>query len=342
MTTNQPYATATSLLNADPDRIRKAVMKRFSPLDGIGQDLRTATSYDDAMKMSGLGFEPKAYAVQPTGVGKKKIPGYKALFNGDTDAPLSIVKEDYTVISNTEAFSIADDLVNQDGFQYEVSNLRKDGARCRLVLSGPNVQIGGEDYTPYAVLNNSFDLSKSVSVQFMFMRLVCLNGLMRVAPGIKSSITFTHFGDKDTKLQRLTKFRVNFEETLEYLQREASVLQSTDFTQDEFRKEIVPLVVDHVFHRDKNSPMPTDRQQNRMQSFIESVLSAYDADDIQAYHSTAYKVLLTMTDLDSHLSPLVNRNNPDLYINRVLQNEMQVSLANLVANYIIQTRHLKV
>lgn len=332
-------AVSNNLFTADEERIRNAVMRRFSPLDGIGKDLQSCNSYSEALEQSGLGFTPVVERLQPVGIGKKKIPGWKAIYNGDDC--LHIVKDDYTVVSNEEAFQIADDLVKNDGFRYCVSNIRKNGARCRLVLYGPSVDILGEEYTPYVILNNSFDLSRSVSVQFMFLRLVCLNGLMRKAPHVTSSITLAHFGEKDTKLQRLSQFRENFEKTLTYLQKEAQVFLNTPMTQEEFRKEILPLLVEHQFQRSSSTTL-TDRQQARTQSFIESCLSAYDSADTQQFNGTAYKVLLTMTDLDSHLAPFINRSNPDVYINRVLQTETLMSFANLVGNYIIRSRKLSI
>ncbi|MCM1322956.1 MAG: DUF945 domain-containing protein [Acetobacter sp.] len=327
----------TNLLNADPERIRKAVMKRFSPLDGIGKDLQECASYDDALKKSGLGFDPLVKKLKSDD--GDDVPGYKGIYNGKDC--LSVVKSDYTVVSNREAFAIAEDLCSQEGFQYCTSSINKNGARCRLVLSGPDVKIADEIFVPYAILNNSFDLSRSISVQFMFMRLVCLNGLMRRTPKMQSSIFLTHFGEKDTKLKRLAQFNTSFAKTLSYLQREAEALKNVKMTKDEFRSEILPLLVSHVFQRPDDA-MLTERQVVRTQSFIESVLSAYDATDTENFNNTAYKVLLTMTDLDSHLSPFVNRNNPDVYINRVLQTDTLMSMANVVANHIISTRKLHI
>ena len=330
-------ATGTNLLNTNPDRIRKAVMQRFSPLDGIGKDLTIYSSYDYALRESGLGFTPRVARLYSDA--DEKIEGYKAIFNGDK--LLSVVKDDYTVVSNAEAFSIAEDLVDSEGFTYTVSNIQKNGARCRLILSGPTVQIAGEDFTPYAVLNNSFDLSRSISVQFMFLRMACLNGILRRGHGITSSISLTHFGEKDTKLKRLSQFRTGFSKSLDYLKREAEALRNTPFTKEEFRNEILPNLISHVFQRPDSTQL-TERQQSRTQAFIESVLSAYDAEDTSEFNGTAYKVMLTMTDLDSHLAPFVNRSNPDVYINRVLQTETIMSMANYATNYIISTRKIKI
>lgn len=330
------FAVGNNLLNTDPDRIRKAVMKRFSPLDGIGKDLTKETSYEDAMHLAELDFDPKIKQLKT--VDDISINGYKSIFNGDR--LLSVVKNDYTVVSNMEAFAVAEELVQEEGFKYCTSNIQKDGARCRLILSGPEVYIENEVFTPYAIFNNSFDLSRSISIQFMFERLVCLNGLMRRAPGVSSSIYLTHFGGKDAKLQRLADFKFNFEKTFSYLQKEAKEFVNTPFTKEEFRKEFIPKLVGHVFQRSTDAPL-SERQMVRTQSFIESVLSAYDAADTENFNNTAYKVILTMTDLDSHLAPFVNRSNPDIYINRVLQTETLMSMANFAANYFINTRHIK-
>lgn len=328
-----------SLINTDADRIRKAVMHRFSALDGIGKDLTQCRSYDEALEKSQLGFEPQVKKMQT--LTNVPIDGYKAIFNGNNDKLLSVVKEEYTVVSNSEAFSIAEDLQKELGFNYVVSNVVKDGARCRLILAGPDVNIANETYRPYVVLNNSFDLSRSISVQFMFERLVCLNSALRKAPHIPSSIALTHFGEKSSKLQRLTQFKVNFEKVLTYLQAEAVAFQNTPLSRDEFRTEILPQLINHVFQRDAKTQL-TDRQLTRTQSFIDACLSAYDAQDTENFNGTAYKVYLTMTDLDSHMNPFVNRGNSDVYINRVLQTDTIMSMANFVGNYLLKSRHIKV
>lgn len=331
-------AVDKNLLNADSERIRKAVLKRFSSLDGIGEVLEGCTTYAEALEKSKLGFTPEIRTLR-TVANSAPIEGYKALYN--KDSLLAIVKSDYTVVSNSEAFSVAEDLVDEEGFTYFTSNIQKDGARCRLVLAGPPVYISDEVFTPYAIFNNSFDLSRSISVQFMFERLVCLNGLMRRAPGLTSSIYLTHFGQKDTKLKRLSEFKSNFEKTLKYLQHEAEAFKSIKVTREDFKKEILPLITSHIFQRPADASLSA-RQIVRTQAFIEAAMSAYDSTDTQNFDDTAYKVLLTMTDLDSHLAPFVNRSNPDVYINRVLQTETLMSMANVVGNHFIKEYSLNI
>lgn len=321
------YAGAPGLLG-DAERIRTSALSRFSPLDGIGQDLRAAKTYEEALAISGLGFIPaEEKLVTVHGV---PVVGYKALFNGPD--LLSVVKKEYLTVSNTEAFLTADDLVAFENFVYEVSNMVNHGAKSRLFLSGPIVMIEGEEFTPYAVFNNSFDLSKSVSVEIVFLRAVSKSGYMRRGPGIESSVTFTHFGAKEPKLKKLARFKAAFSKTVGYLQMEASKLRALPYTRLQFIEEIIPIAVAHAFQRPKDTPI-TQRQQSRVLAFVESLLSAYDTPDLQPFDGTAYKAVLAMADIDSHLPPFINRGNADLYANRLLQDGLRPSLANTVANY---------
>ena len=331
-------AATGNLISKPKNQIRETILRRFSPLEGVGVDLKNASTYSEALTLSGLGFTPQQERMA-TISNNRPITGYKALFNSITGKQLSVVKDEYMVISNGESFMTAEDLVTYEGFKYEVSNMQRDGARSRLILSGPSIFIEGEEYTPYAVFNNSFDLTKSVCIQFMFLRLACLNGFMRKAPKCNSTIALSHFGQKETKLKRLNQFRNNFAAAVNYLQREAAVLQSTKLTREEFHNEIVPLVVAHTFQRPASAPI-TAQQQVRTEAYITSLMQAYDAVDTQNYKDTAFKVTLALSDADSHLAPFVNRGRADLYLDRILQNGTVLSTANVATNYIIHSRNL--
>ena len=68
---------------------------------------------------------------------------------------------------------------------------------------------------------------------------------------------------------------------------------------------------------------------------IQRLWNAYQSEDTQAYNSTAYKVILAMSDIDTHMAPFRDTQNPSLYMNRVLQGMV---LTTGVAKYIAQTR----
>jgi hypothetical protein len=331
------YATTKNLIKEDQGSIRKAVLKRFSPIEGVGIDLSQATNYQEALKVSGLGFTP--VQEQLVTAGGVIVKGHKALYNSITNEQLSVVKKEYMVLTNEEAFQTAEDLVNYEGFKYEASNMQKGGTRSRLILSGPNAFIAGEEYTPFAVFNNSFDATKSVCIQFMFMRLACLNGMMRKAQQCNSTISLAHFGQKEAKLKALTQFRHSFAATMRYLQKEAEALQITPLTREEFKNEIATFAANYTFKRTLAQKL-TSTQTARNEAFILSALQAYDAIDTANYDGTAFKAQLAFADVDSHMAPFVNRGRADIYLDRILQSDTTLSAANAVTNYILKSRNI--
>lgn len=67
------------------------------------------------------------------------------------------------------------------------------------------------------------------------------------------------------------------------------------------------------------------------------LMSAYDAEDTQNYNGTAYKVLLALSDWETHAAPLRDSGNGQLYMNRVLKGMLTTTA---VAKYIAESRGL--
>lgn len=315
---------------------RKIILKRFSPMDNIGVDLRNTLDYDVAMDLSGVGFIPVEKDL--LSIDGDKVPSHKAIFNGDK--LLSVVKKGYTTIPNREAFEVANDLVNNEGFHYEVGSVQNNGGVSRLILSGDTTTILGEAFTPYAVLSNSFDGFSGLSLKIMYLRLVCLNGMVREWEDVSSTIWLSHTSTIEHRIEQLKATSDKWRETRELLEREADALASTTFTREQFMKEIVPQALAKLYPpiiKDKGEL--TERSQEHINNLIATIISAYDSDDLQGFNGTAYKVLLTMTDLDSHLETRNKDNN--LYINRVLQSGVVgLSLTNLIGNYLLKSRNI--
>lgn len=81
------------------------------------------------------------------------------------------------------------------------------------------------------------------------------------------------------------------------------------------------------------------RGQERIERLIEQVLQAYDADDVQNYNNTAYKVILAMSDWETHSSPLRDTGNDQIYMNRIAKGMLAT---RAVAEYIATTRGLSI
>lgn len=328
--TQDALNNATKLIKTDG-----ILLKRFSPLDGIGADLRGVTDYEAAMQVSKIGFIPEEKKLL-TADGKN-VPTHKAIFNGDE--LVSVVKKNYNTIPNMEAFEVAEDLVNSNGFNYEVGSVQGAGKVSRLALAGETMNILGDDFIPYAVITNSFDCSTGLSFKFMLLRVVCLNGMVREWKNASSSIWLSHTTTKENRLNQLGNAVNKAMEVKALMQKEADVLSNTPFTRDEFTKEIIPQIISKVYPQRKLNNITEGRGEN-INKLIATTLAAYDADDTQNFNNTAYKVLLTMADLDSHLS--TKNQDPNVYLNRILQNGLiNTSLVNLVGNYLLSSRGIK-
>lgn len=310
---------------------RRILSRRFSPLDGIGTDLRGETSYQEAMRVSGVGFEPvEKDLITLDGI---EISTHKAIFNGTN--LLSVMKKGYTTIPNMEAFRLAEDLVAEGDFKYEVGSIQNNGKTSRLILSGDVTNILGEAFLPYAVLSNSFDGSSGLSLKIMYLRLACLNGLVREWEEASSSIWLPHTSTKEKRVEQLMLAANKSLEVRRNIEKEAEILSQVPFSREEFAKEIIPKVIAKAYAPQEKLLNLTERQQNHVTELIATTLAAYDAEDLQNFNGTAYKVLLTMADLDSHMK--TRTKDPNVYINRLLQNGLiGASLTNIVGNYMLK------
>lgn len=310
---------------------RKIILKRFSPMDNIGVDLRDTLDYNTAMDLSGVGFVPVEKEL--VSIEGDKIPSHKAIFNGDN--LVSVVKKGYTTIPNREAFKVAEDLVNNEGFHYEVGSIQNNGGASRLILSGDTTTILGEAFTPYAVLSNSFDGFSGLSLKIMYLRLVCLNGMVREWEDVSSTIWLSHTSTIGRRIEQLKATTTKWKETRTLIEKEADLLASRTFSRDDFIKKIIPQALARMYPPIVKNSILSERSQEHVNNLIATILSAYDSDDLQGFNGTAYKVLLAMADIDSHMETRNKDNN--LYINRVLQSGIVgLSLTNLIGNYLLK------
>jgi hypothetical protein len=169
----------------------------------------------------------------------------------------------------------------------------------------------------------------------MYLRLACLNGLVREWEEASSSIWLPHTSTKEKRVEQLMLAANKSLEVRRNIEKEAEILSQVPFSREEFAKEIIPKVIARAYAPQEKLLNLTERQQNHVTELIATTLAAYDAEDLQNFNGTAYKVLLTMADLDSHMK--TRTKDPNVYINRLLQNGLiGASLTNIVGNYILK------
>ena len=322
---------------------RDKVLRRFSVFDSAGHDLRGCDTLETALETAGINYGGELQSVYLQD--GTEIPNNYCVTKSTDGTPLGIVGKSYRPVANMEAFGVAGELVDNHGFKFEVGGASigarniTDYAKTFMVLRGEDIRIGkddGELFNTFVVFRNSFDGSSGIQYRVVMQRLVCLNGMTRYLGGKKSQlwINIQHSESANSRIEIANQAIRNYSAEIAAIRAEAIAFIETPFTRAEFEREIVPTLLKSMkFNIEDDSAA----NMQKMQRVVQMLLSAYDAEDTANYNSTAYKVILAMTDFESHYEPMRNTNNPSLYMDRTLSGMM---LTTAIATYIAQTRNV--
>ena len=335
------YATNYYKTNTET---RNKILKRFSMFDGVGLDLTGAKSYDDALKMSGLDYSAEKVPLYLAD-GTKLKNHFGVAKSDNPSCILGVVGNQYHAVGNREAFAVAENIVNEGYANYEVggpfmkSQNALDYAKSFLVLKGDDFQIEDDIFNSFVVFNNSFDGSTGVQYQVICQRVVCMNGMVRYLGGKDSQIKIKiqHTESAKDRIKTANKIIMKRQNDIEIVKKEAQAFIAQGFTRKEFEKEIIPLVLEEkkLVEKDKER----ERGHERVAQVVSDLMQAYNADDTQNYASSAYKVILALSDYESHAEPLRDTGNGQIYMNRIVKG---MALTTTVAQYIAKTRNISV
>ena len=327
---------------------REKVLKRFSMFDNAGIDITNTSSYEEALTAAGLDYTiDKKPIYLENGM---KIEGkFAAVKSESEDVVLGVVGKDYIPVSNREAFAVAEEIVKEGAAKYEVGgpSLRSknaaDYSKSFLVLKGEDFDIEGDIFNSFIVFNNSFDGTSGVQYRVVCQRLACLNGLTRYLGGKQNQlyIKIQHSRQAPDKIREANKIIIKHNKEIEMIREEAKAFMNIKFTKDQFEKEIIPMVLTakNVITEKNKGKEPTKGMLERADKVVSQLLQAYNADDVQNYVNSAYRVILALTDYETHSSPLRDTGNGHIYMNRVLQG---MALTTTVAQYIAKKYNVTV
>lgn len=153
---------------------------------GLGTVLNEVMTVEDALKYGGLEFHvgkaPNIHLIEWQGE-EKVITSDSSFFTYRTDtfAVLgNMLGKDYTVLQNSDALSILDDVVKvNDGILFQTAGSLRGGAVTFVCCSLPEKIIvnGKDEVEQYLVVCNSHDKSMALKVFFTPIRVVCQNTL---------------------------------------------------------------------------------------------------------------------------------------------------------------------
>jgi|SRR5579863_252642 len=146
------------------------------PWHGLGTEVQQAMTSLEAITLGGLDFEVLSMPVYDHT--KTKIEGYQALTRSDTGSVLSIMGKRYVPLQNRVAFECLDELI-KEGLRYETVGALKGGRTVWGLAKLPGeIRVTGRDIVnKYLLFTNSHDGTKTVSVYFTPVRVVCWNTL---------------------------------------------------------------------------------------------------------------------------------------------------------------------
>lgn len=311
-----------SRFNTAPKETYNKVVKRFSMFDGTGHDLTDCNTYDEALLNGDLDYsaEKQKIFLEDGSLIKNH---YAMVKSDDHNIVLGVVGNQYKSVGNRDAFAIAEELVKEGVARYELggpsygAKSTLDYAKSFLVLRSDDFEIGDEEYNTFIDFTNSFDGSTGIQYQVICQRLVCLNGMIRYLCSKKDQlrINIQHSEtamDRIKIAQRIIRKRL---EDVSMIQREAQAFIGTKMSAKEFKEKIIPLIIGKMGLVEKDK----DRQRGkeRIEKTVMQLMSCYNADDTQNYNDTAYKVILALSDFETHAEPLRNTGNRSVYLNRI-------------------------
>ena len=348
--TNEPankpsiYINEGSKFNTAPAETKYKVMKRFSMFDGIGHDLTQCDSYECAMNEAGLNYTGEKKPIYLAD-GTLINDNFAVVKSDDEHAVLGIVGNQYQTIGNMEAFDVAGEIVDLGLARYELGGAcigvkdKVDYSKTFLVLRGDDFEIAGDNYESFTVFNNSFDGSSGIKYQVLCPRLVCLNGMVRYLGGKKNQlqINIQHSKTAGDRIRQAREIVMQQQQQIELIKREAQMFIDTPMTRDQFEKQIVPLILGKMNLVEKEKER--QRGQERIDKTVMQLLECYNADDTQAFNGSAWKILLALSDFESHAEPLRDTGNRSVYMNRISKGMVLTSAA---AEYIANMNGIRV
>lgn len=341
----------SSLYNSSA-KVRGKVLARFSAFNGAGHDLTTCETYDDALRGAGIDYtatkKPIYLAHQRDGEDETyfgEIPDSFACVKEDEEPiegadpiVLGIVGKQYECVSNRDAFSVAEELVEEGLARYEVGGSvigaqeKKDYSRTFLVLRGDDFKVAEEPFNQFTILRNSFDGSTGVNFQVVCQRVWCENMATRYLGGKKNQlrINIQHSKNAIERIEQARQIIMKRNEDILMVQKEAEAFIGTHYTRAQFEKNVLPLLLKEM--KLVEDGKERERGQERIERVVQLALSAYDAEDTSNWNGTAYKVILAIQDLETHMPALKDTKNPSLYMGRLEKGMLwTTAVANMIA-----------
>lgn len=263
------------------------------------------------------------YAEMRRGAGDRmrRIPGQSAIVNCATDQVISVVSENYQVVTNREALHYAQlccqaAFPESGGQEWRVlqAHAPTTMGSCRIDLVHPasavNFEIPGaydepEKYGPFVRVTNSYNRSRALRFEIGFIRWICSNGM--ILPDASIQFGFNHNTRKIPERVRFEVKKDSFKQLRERFQSFLAPLLECEVPLELF----VPATL-AVLCINKPEPMAKRQKEpwERLADSLKSISEQYSSD----LGENGYALLNAITDVASRppKSPFVRREQHSL------------------------------
>lgn len=308
------------ILQFNADKVA-SVSSRFENIqrsvftNGVGQNITSASNLKQALELSGLNYKVEKFPLQFTQPVSQTIGGQQiivqtpfeikdkmATVRTDTMQSLGIVSPNYEILNNEEAFDFLDSLVEEGAHFETAGSYGVNGAKNIITMSTEGMEILGDNYKPYLLLQNSHDGSKAISISYVSIRIFCSNCLARAKKGMVNEINIRHSSSMNHKLEAARMTLRGQKEYLAEFKKECETYAKIDFSENQFFemvKELFPIRTE-----DK------DIVQIRNLCQIEYLMKCYRQDDLSNFNAKGIKALQAVADFESHPASLRTSKTP--------------------------------
>ena len=275
--------------------------KRAPVWNGLGTDISSCRSVDEALAKSGLDFTVHQADLVTDELHPIPLRGFKANIKDD-GTPLGIVSTKYKVVQNTDAFGFLDGLV-EEGMKFERAGGLQNGRKVFILARMPDRYIiSGESIAPYIVFINSHDGTGSIKVLMTPIRMICLNMLNLALRNATRSWSAIHSGDIPGKLEDARNTLIYADKYMQELGVTIEELKHKPITD----AKVIELM-DALYPIDSGM---TDVQRKNVGQQRKDLLERYfHAPDLEHLRRSQYRFLNAVSDHATHAEPIRRREN---------------------------------
>jgi phage/plasmid-like protein (TIGR03299 family) len=217
----------------------------------------------EAIRKAGLDWEVELRPVRfPSRDGKRSLPfkGRDVIVRVDTDTPIEVCSDDYTIVQNREAFDFIDSI---HPLIAAAGSLRK-GRQVFIVAEAKEFTVVDDDqHQLFVVLRTSHDKSRAVEVFLLPIRGQCMNQLPLRTFGRDAAQRWSvpHVSTAKEKLAEARDVILGSERYIEEFTEMAAKLAAIDLELDETRRILERVLPDRP-QRDSVIDTIADMSQN--------------------------------------------------------------------------------